>query len=51
MKAYQALGKVKQLSDEASRHVTRAKVMYKPIEGIFNIRSMHAVVVNQSPGD
>ena len=39
MKACQALEKVKQLSDEASKHVTRAKVMYKPMEGIFNIRS------------
>ena len=39
MKACQALEKVKQLSDEALKHVTRAKVMYKPMEGIFNIRS------------
>ena len=28
MKACQALEKVKQVSDEASKHVTRAKVMY-----------------------
>ena len=31
--------KVKQLSEEALRHITGAKVMYKPMEGIFNIRS------------
>ena len=38
-KVCQALEKVKQLLEEASRHITRAKVMYKPMEGIFNIRS------------
>ena len=38
-KVCQALEKVKQLTEEASRHITRAKVMYKPMEGIFNIRS------------
>ena len=38
-KVCQALEKVKQLSEEASRHITRAKAMYKPMEGIFNIRS------------
>ena len=38
-KVCQALEKVKQLSEEALRHITRAKVMYKPMEGIFNIRS------------
>ena len=35
MKAYQALEKVKQLSDEASKHVTITKVMYKPMEDIL----------------
>ena len=39
MKACQALEKVKQFSDETSKHVTRAKVMYKLMEGIFNIHS------------
>ena len=38
MKACHGLEKVKQLSDKASKHVTRAKVMYKLMEGIFNIR-------------
>ena len=42
-KVYQALEKarekVKQLSEEALRHITGAKVMYKPMEGTFNIRS------------
>ena len=35
MKACQALEKVKQLSDEASKHVTITKVMYKPMEDIL----------------
>ena len=35
MKACQALGKVKQLSDGASKHVTITKVMYKPMEDIL----------------
>ena len=41
MKVRQAIEKVqKQLPDEAVRHITRAKVTYKPIDtGIFNIRS------------
>lgn len=40
VKACQALEKVqKQLSEEAVRHITRAKVTYKPMEGISNIRS------------
>ena len=35
MKACQTLEKVKQLSDEASKHVTITKVMYKPMEDIL----------------
>ena len=35
MKACQALEKVKQLSDGASKHVTTTKVMYKPMEDIL----------------
>ena len=35
MKACQALEKVKQLSDGASKHVTITKVMYKPMEDIL----------------
>ena len=37
MKACQALEKVKQLSDGASKHVTITKVMYKPMEDIIAI--------------
>ena len=35
MKACQALEKIKQLSDGASKHVTITKVMYKPMEDIL----------------
>ena len=38
MKVFRALEKVKVLSEEAAKHVTKAKVIYKP-EGISNIPS------------
>ena len=39
VKACRALEKVKLLSEEAAKHLTRTKVTYKPMEGISNIRS------------
>ena len=39
VKACRALEKVKLLSKEAAKHLTRTKVMYKPMEGISNIHS------------
>ena len=53
VKVRQAIEKVqKQLPDEAVRHITRAKVTYKPIDtGISNIRSSVVLVaVSPSPG-
>ena len=44
MKACQALEKVKQSSDEASKDVTRAKVMYKPMEGIALAESLVIII-------
>ena len=38
MKAFRALEKVKLLFEEAAKHITKAKVMYKP-EGISSIHS------------